>query len=55
MSIHVIDGRLIVDAEDRSYELRPGQLLVLNPNVVHAVHAVEASGMLLTVTSDDGP
>jgi quercetin dioxygenase-like cupin family protein len=55
VTIHVIDGRLIVDAEDRNYELRAGQALVLNPNVVHAVHAVEASGMLLTVTTEDRP
>jgi quercetin dioxygenase-like cupin family protein len=53
VTIHVIDGRLIVDAEGRNHELRVGQVLVLNPNVVHAVHAVEASGMLLTVTTED--
>jgi quercetin dioxygenase-like cupin family protein len=53
VTIHVLDGRLVVDADGHAYDLRAGHALVLNPNVVHAVHAVEPSGMLLTVNMED--
>lgn len=49
VTIHVLEGRLAVQADGRDHELRAGHLLVLNPDVRHNVHALEASAMLLTV------
>ena len=54
VTIHALEGRLIVEADGSNHELRAGQALVLNPNVAHAVHAVDASAMLLTVVMEDG-
>ena len=53
VTIHVVEGRLIVEADGVNHELRAGTGLVLNPNVVHSVHAVDASAMLLTVVMED--
>ena len=53
VTIHVLEGRLIIGADGHDHELRAGQVLVLNPDVLHAVHAVEASAMLLTVVMED--
>ena len=47
--IHVLEGRLAVQADERDHELRAGYILVLNPDVRHHVRALEASAMLLTV------
>ena len=49
VTIHVLEGRLAVQAGARDHELRAGSLLVLNPDVRHHVRALEASAMLLTV------
>jgi quercetin dioxygenase-like cupin family protein len=54
VTIQVLDGRLVVEADGSSHELRTGHMLVLNPNVAHAVHAVGSSVMLLTVDMEDG-
>ena len=49
VTMHVLEGRLAVQADGRDHELRTGSLLVLNPDVRHHVRALEASAMLLTV------
>jgi quercetin dioxygenase-like cupin family protein len=49
VTIHVLEGRLAVQADARDHELHAGSLLVLNPDVRHHVRALEASAMLLTV------
>ncbi len=49
VTIHVLEGRLVVQADGRNHELRAGHLLVLKPDVRHSVRALEASAMLLTV------
>ena len=49
VTIHVLEGRLAVQADARDHELRAGDLLVLNPDVRHRVRALDASAMLLTV------
>ncbi len=49
VTIHVLDGRLMVQADGQDHELNAGQILVLNPDVFHDVRATEASTMLLTV------
>ena len=49
VTIHVLEGQLVVQADGRDHELRAGYILVLNPDVRHNVRALEASAMLLTV------
>jgi quercetin dioxygenase-like cupin family protein len=49
VTIHVLEGRILVEADGRDHDLRPGHLLILGPNVLHDVRASEASAMLLTV------
>lgn len=49
VTIHVLEGRLMVQADERDHELGVGQVLILNPDVPHNVRAPEASAMLLTV------
>lgn len=60
VSIHVLNGRLAVNAEGEDHELQSGQVLMLAPGVRHDVRALEASNMLLTVhlhgaKHDDAP
>ena len=47
--IQVIDGRLAVKTSSKTYEMSPGEVLVLAPNVHHTVTARQPSQMLLTV------
>ncbi|MGE3540277.1 MAG: cupin domain-containing protein [Candidatus Tectimicrobiota bacterium] len=49
VTLHVLEGRLLVQADGQEYTLRAGQVLVLSPDVLHNVRALEASGLLLTV------
>jgi quercetin dioxygenase-like cupin family protein len=49
VTIQVLEGRLVVQADARDHELRAGSIPVLNPDVRHNVRALEASAMLLTV------
>lgn len=49
ISIHSLEGQLLVHANGERYDLRAGQILILKPNVPHDVRATERSAMLLTV------
>ncbi len=49
ISIHSLEGRLLVHANGERYDLKAGQILILKPNVPHDVRATEQSAMLLTV------
>jgi len=49
VTIHVLEGRFMVQADGNDHELHAGQILILNPDVPHDVRASEASAMLLTV------
>jgi quercetin dioxygenase-like cupin family protein len=49
VTIHVLEGQLVVQADGRDHALRAGSILVLNPDVRHNVRALEASALLLTV------
>jgi len=49
VTIHVLEGRVIVQAEGVPHDLSAGQLLILRPNVPHDVRAEECSAMLLNV------
>jgi quercetin dioxygenase-like cupin family protein len=49
ITILVLSGHLRVVADEEPYDLTPGRLLALAPNVLHTVMAVTTSEMLLTV------
>jgi mannose-6-phosphate isomerase-like protein (cupin superfamily) len=44
---HVIDGRLLIDLEDRTVELRPQQGFVVPRGVVHRTRAPERTVILM--------
>lgn len=48
--IHTLRGRIQVKTLNESYELATGQILMLDPEVVHDVTAAEQSDMLLTIS-----
>lgn len=47
--IHALRGRLGIKTLNNSYELATGQVVTLDPEVVHDVTAIESSDMLLTI------
>ena len=49
VSIHVLEGSLLILADGQEYQVSEGRVLVLNPGVLHDVSATEPSAMLLTV------
>jgi quercetin dioxygenase-like cupin family protein len=49
VTIHVLSGRLEVSAAGEPHEVDAGGLVALAPGEAHAVRALEASEMLLTV------
>jgi quercetin dioxygenase-like cupin family protein len=49
VTIHVLEGRVVVHADDVPHELSAGQLVLLRPDVPHDVRAHTRSAMLLTV------
>lgn len=49
VTIHVLEGRLMVAADGRDHDLRAGHVLMLSAGVPHDVRAAESSAMLLTV------
>ena len=49
VTIHALDGELIVRTEAQEYKLSSGMIVVLTPNLRHSVHATQPSAMLLTV------
>lgn len=49
VTIHVLEGRLMVRAEGEDHALDAGNVLILNPDVPHNVRSPDASAMLLTV------
>ena len=51
--IHTLRGRIHVKTLNESYELATGQLVMLDPEVVHDVTATESSEMLLTISLGD--
>lgn len=48
--IHTLRGRIRVKTLNEQYELATGQVLMLDPEVVHDVTAAERSDMLLTIS-----
>jgi quercetin dioxygenase-like cupin family protein len=52
--IHVLAGRLTVQALDQRHDLPAGQVLVMAPDVPHDLYAEQDSRMLLTVCLQAG-
>lgn len=52
ISVQVISGQLTFTANGQSQTLLPGQLLLLEANILHGVQAESDSVMLLTMTPD---
>jgi quercetin dioxygenase-like cupin family protein len=48
--IQALRGSVRVRTQRETYELTVGRVLVLDPEVVHDVEAVDAADMLLTVS-----
>lgn len=48
--IHTLRGRITVTTMNASHQLATGQLVMLDPEVVHDVTAAEPSDMLLTIS-----
>lgn len=55
VTLHVLEGRLMVQADGQDHTLSAGHVLILQPDVLHNVHALEASAMLLTVCLESQP
>jgi quercetin dioxygenase-like cupin family protein len=50
VSVHLLRGHASLQANDHDHELRPGQLLLIQPEVRHDLRALEQSVVLLTVS-----
>jgi quercetin dioxygenase-like cupin family protein len=53
VSVHVLEGEAVFDALDSEYLLRPGDILVLAPNIAHSARAQSGCVFLLTVVHDE--
>ncbi len=51
----VLEGRLLVDLEDRTIELAPGQGVTISKGIVHRTRAPEKTVMLMVETSEIRP
>jgi len=49
VTIHLVRGHADLAADGKTHDLRPGQMVMLQPGVRHDVHAAEQSVVLLTV------
>ena len=49
VSIHLLDGDVVIDAEGSEYTLVPGEVLVLDSGVQHGVRSSGGCMLLLTV------
>lgn len=49
LTIHALDGRVIVTLLESSFDMSSGQLLAIEPGISHALVAIEDSAVLLTI------
>ncbi len=54
ISVHALEGRIRLSLEGAAAELGPGQVLVLERELVHDVEALEDSAFLLTLAWPGG-
>ena len=50
ISVQVLDGEINFNLEDKSFDLKKGEMIALHRNVPHSVAAIKESVFLLTVT-----
>ena len=50
VTVQLVDGHAILVADGETFDLRPGEMLLFQPGVVHNVRAEEQSVVVLTVT-----
>jgi quercetin dioxygenase-like cupin family protein len=55
VTIHALTGRLTVTTAGSDVQLSAGELVSLAPNLLHSVHALESSEMLLTICRTAAP
>jgi len=53
VTIHVLRGHAVLTAAGEPFDLRPGQLVMMQPAVRHDLRAEEQSVVLLTITGGD--
>lgn len=53
VTVHVVEGRLKMTADQTAHVLTAGQMLVMAPGVPHDLLAEESTRMLLTVCLDE--
>src|SRR6476619_1690394 len=51
ISVHVMDGSMNFNADNRSVEVNKGQMLALHKGIPHSVLAIEETVFLLTLTT----
>lgn len=54
ITVQCLEGAIEFEAHGRSNILRPGHLIYLEPQVVHALKALEDASVLVTLTRADG-
>jgi quercetin dioxygenase-like cupin family protein len=50
VTVHLLRGHAVLTAGDESFELRPGRLVLLQPEVRHDIRAEVQSVVMLTVS-----
>ncbi len=53
VTVHVLRGHISLNADDADFDLRPAQVVFLQPSTPHSVRAVEQSVIVLTITGGD--
>ncbi len=53
ITVHVIEGRMVIHVEGEALELSAGQLLILRSGLRHTMQARDDSAVLLTLTAED--
>ena len=48
LSIQVLDGKIEVEAEKSTWELKKEQMLAVLPGIIHSIHAKKGSAILIT-------
>jgi quercetin dioxygenase-like cupin family protein len=54
VTIQVLRGQAVVDAEGAETSVRPGQAVLFQPGVRHDVRAAEQSVLVLTIVGQPG-
>ncbi|RYD52201.1 MAG: hypothetical protein EOP52_08500 [Sphingobacteriales bacterium] len=49
VTIQVLEGRLAIGMNEQSYELQPGEVLVIDDQIPHSVQALDEAAFLLTM------